>query len=288
MFAVGLLIAAAALSGPLADPTGIAFDPAGNMWVCNYTGHTLVEYAPSQLEASGAPVPTRIVQGVRGPNNIAVDIHGNVWAAEYDGGSVAEYRRGRLVVRVRFLAYSAPTGLAFDSHGMLWVTDQRSGSLAGFRPAQLRRSGMKNPARTIALPGGRVANNQSVAFDRAGRMWVAQWGADRVLEFAGPGGRLLRTLKLSGRGPLGVTVGSDGRFWVTDAASSELTAFTASGPPVTYTSSDFANPHSSALDSSGRLWITNSSDRVLGFDASAFGAAGSVTPSIAISNPSSS
>ena len=205
MLGTALFLALTALVSagkPLDDPTGLAFDRAGNLWVCNYYGHTLLEYSPSQLAATGSPTPVRIVRGVRGANNLAFDAQGNLWAAEYDGGSVAEFRDGRLVVRIRFTRNvpSSPTGLAFDRTGTLWVTSQRSGELAGFTPAQLRTSGPKNPGRTIELPAGQGANNQSVGFDRDGGMWIAQWGRNRVLGYKRGGAGRARSFGWTERG----------------------------------------------------------------------------------------
>lgn len=41
------------------EPTGIAFDASGNLWVANLAGASpLVEFAASQLVSSGTPVPT--------------------------------------------------------------------------------------------------------------------------------------------------------------------------------------------------------------------------------------
>ena len=163
MAPVALLLSVLALAGakPLSDPTGIAFDARGDLWICNYASGTVVEYAPGAISASGAPAPIATVPGLRGPNNVAFDRSGTLWVAEYRGGSVAAIRGGRVAVRVRFprLAYAAPTGLAFDRAGNVWVTDQRSDRLWQFSSAQLRRSGEKRPARSVRVPGGAVAIN---------------------------------------------------------------------------------------------------------------------------------
>ena len=192
MFVLSLLLSAAvaAAPAPLRDPTGIAFDRQGNLWICNYASGTVLEYGAASIAGSGSPPPVRTIRGLRGPNNIVFDRQGTLWLAEYQGGSLAAIRAGRVVARVRFpkLAYAAPTGLSFDRAGSLWVTDQRSDQLWGFSPNQLRHSGEKMPAQSVQLPGGVVANNQSVAFDAAGRVRAALLRAPR------PGQHLCRHL----------------------------------------------------------------------------------------------
>ena len=42
-------------SGSLSGPGGLTFDHAGNLWVANTSVSTVVEYAKSQLNQSGAP-----------------------------------------------------------------------------------------------------------------------------------------------------------------------------------------------------------------------------------------
>lgn len=57
--AVTLSASGASLSGP----TGLAFDASGDLWVSNQGSGTIVEFAPDQLAASGAPTPIHTVSG---------------------------------------------------------------------------------------------------------------------------------------------------------------------------------------------------------------------------------
>jgi ligand-binding sensor domain-containing protein len=51
-------IVLSASSGSLNAPYVLAFDASGNLWVANAGSNTVVEFATSQLAASGAPTPT--------------------------------------------------------------------------------------------------------------------------------------------------------------------------------------------------------------------------------------
>ncbi len=66
-------------SGVLQYPTGVAFDPAGNLWVSQSHTTTAVEYTPAQLAASGSPAPAKTLTVPGGAWADAFDGSGNLW-----------------------------------------------------------------------------------------------------------------------------------------------------------------------------------------------------------------
>lgn len=114
-------------AGSLDAPIGIAFDVAGNLWVANAVGATVVRYTPAQLAASGTPVP-------------------NVTLGS-DGSSLAN-----------------PLGLAFDNGGNLWVANRTvvGSSLEMIAAAQLSATGAPTPVTTI--DGFERTNTSGIAF----------------------------------------------------------------------------------------------------------------------------
>ena len=66
-----------ASAGSLANPTGLAFDASGNLWVANTTAPSIVEFSASQIVSSGAPTPNTIITGssLSEPFGIAFDPH---------------------------------------------------------------------------------------------------------------------------------------------------------------------------------------------------------------------
>ncbi len=97
----------------LADPSGLAFDKDGNLWVSNQGLSTLVKFTPDQLSTSGTPIPEVLIKAI--------------------GDSLA-----------------APGGLAFDASGNLWVSNTSS-TVVKFTAAQLTSSG--NPTPSVILSG---------------------------------------------------------------------------------------------------------------------------------------
>ena len=74
--------------GGLSGPYGIAVDAAGNVWVANYGGSSLIEFNSSGTAISGYYYGY-YVGGL--PYGIALDAAGNVWVANYGGNSISEF-----------------------------------------------------------------------------------------------------------------------------------------------------------------------------------------------------
>ena len=98
--------------GNLSDPSGLAFDAAGNLWV-NYSG-TLARLTATDRAGTGATVVTPEVQ-------VSPDVA------------------------------SLPEGIAFDEQGDLWLA-YTMGTFVRLTAAQLATSGPKTPATIISSP----------------------------------------------------------------------------------------------------------------------------------------
>jgi sugar lactone lactonase YvrE len=118
------VVVLSAANGSLADPLGIAFDAAGNLWVTNNGDETIAAFTAAQLAASGSPEPQ-----IRLTTN-----HGTA---------------------------RIPVGLAFDKDGSLWVVTA-DGGLEKFTTTQLAASGRPEP--TVALQVSEHNVFWSVAF----------------------------------------------------------------------------------------------------------------------------
>ena len=247
------------------EPYGAAFDGHGNLWVSNYSGHTLNEFTPDQLAASGSPAPA-------------------VTITDDGGGSL-----------------DGPVGLAFTPGGDLWVGNYTGDTLVEFTPAQLAATGSPIPATTITSVSNSLEGVEEIGFDGLGNLWAAASANSQLSAYTpaqlAAGGALAPSVVLTGpelNDVQGVAFDAHGNLWVgncleaNDGNLSEYTPaqFASSGSPtpvVTLTSDgtdDLGCIYGMEFDHAGNLWAANVDNNtgVSGFSPSQLASSGSPTP----------
>ena len=145
----------------LSQPTGMAFDRAGNLWVVNIFNASVVEFA---FQPDGG-FPMFSDGGFNAIPNIQIG----------DDGS--QLMKG-------------PLALAFDGTGKLWIADITSDAIYAIDPSALQ------PGTNVIQPltifqytdgGPRYLHDvSSITFDNSGAMWLAGY-AKSLVEIADPG-----------------------------------------------------------------------------------------------------
>ncbi|RCS21793.1 hypothetical protein DUT91_21665 [Phyllobacterium salinisoli] len=110
-----------------------------------------------------------------------------------------------------------------------------------------------NPAAPEKLWEG-FSSPVGMAFDAAGNLFVAEWGAGRVSRIDPAGNRTTFADGLSG--PSGLTIGPDGTIYVASYSRDEVYRFTPGGERSLHVTG-LATPAGIGFDSSGRLLIAN-------------------------------
>jgi sugar lactone lactonase YvrE len=274
------------------DPTAVAFDRAGRLWIANYRSDTLLGYDAGQLaHAAGTVhlVPALAVPTPGGPNQIAVDRRGWLWLADWDANTVSAYQPASLrppapapVVVLSGPALGSPTDLAFDSSGNLWVANQATGRVVEIRAIDLARSGSPRPIASL-LPGAAASGTpEAIAFDHTGRLWVSDYYrgvlmvvARSDLRGAGPVRPELQIDVGSRTFPIGLTFDADGRLWVSGEHVIEVFrpgAATAKDAIARWSGPRLVMPHDVSFDPKGDVWVPCYNDKVLRYPASALSA----------------
>jgi sugar lactone lactonase YvrE len=159
----------ATVSTGVNGPIDVKFDAFGNLFVANYSGSTVTEYAPPY---TGAPIAT-ISNGVAGPNQIALAADGTLAVVNAGAGNVTAYAppyANQTPVTIATPSFSA----AFDPTGNLWIGTTSSGIVRYAPPFSTSSATASNG---VSSPFG-------IAFDSAGNLYVANHGNDTIEKFA--------------------------------------------------------------------------------------------------------
>lgn len=182
----------ATTSALLGTVAALAFDDSGRLWVSSLQDGSLLAFTAARLEGAG-PAPADVVieaadGSLAGPVALAFDRAHGLWVANHDNGTLVRFTAQQLAASgaprpaVTITGpLQHPTGLAFDSDGALWVSDNTSHVIARYDPGQLVASGSPDPADVIESTDECLAFPSGLAFDRTGRLWVANAGCDDLL-----------------------------------------------------------------------------------------------------------
>jgi len=249
----------------IGNPTAVAFDQKGDLWVVDNANNRVLEYLPPfSIGETATLVIGQTSMGGTGDSAPAGGLYG-------------------------------PSALAFDSSGDLWVVDQGNNRVLEFTPpfttgqlaslvigqptfggyiGQTTRGGMNIPA--------------YLAFDSSGDLWVTDSGNNRVLEYTVPLTKGESASLVIGQpdfatsdpgagakglfGPLGIAFDSGGNLWVVDGSNHRVLQYVspfstdevaslvigqASLTPKTGTGSTSLDPYAMTFDSAGNLWVSN-------------------------------
>jgi len=242
-----------AISARLHNPTGVAVDSSGNLFIADSNNNRI-----RKVEAGTGLISTVAGNGTRGfsgdggpatlarlsgPRAVAVDSSGNLFIADYDNSRIRKVE--------------ASTGLISTVAGT---------NIEGF-------SGDGGPA-TLA----RLFNPSGVAVDSSGNFFIADRINDRIRKVdAGTG--IISTVAGNGTGgfngdggpatsasldfPEGVVVDSSGNLFIADTNNGRIRRVDASTGLISTVVSNLSAPREVAVDSNGNLFIADTgNDRV--------------------------
>lgn len=247
------------------DPELSCVSSNGTLWVPDFGGNRVLEFWPPFASGPRASVvlgqstftgigPSTTATGLRNPGGCATDSAGDLWVSDHGNNRILEF------------VPPFSTGMAASV-----VLGQ----------ATLDTGGSGTSATTLDSPVG-------VNFDSQGRLWVADSGNNRVVEFAPPfSSGMAASLVLGQRDFSGRTAGlsavnlsfpvdvasSGGTIWAADNANDRVVGFAApfstgesasellgqssfSGSGATG-SGAFASPSSVSVDARGDLWVSD-------------------------------
>lgn len=220
------------ISLPGAVPLGLEFDKAGNLYVANFGGGTVLKFTPP-FNSGSLPAQTFAVCGGAGAgcglNAIAFDAAGDLYVSDSFGGNVFKLDLPSGVVST-FVANDllkpgshgfppfGANGLAFDAAGKkLYIANTADDRILRYDLA----------AKTLSVFAESINGADGIAFDRHGRLWVAANQGDEVVALNSKGRVVERLGSFQGVGKDGAAKGllfpasiviSRGSIYVTNLA----------------------------------------------------------------------
>ena len=255
-FSLSTLTAPSTLGGGFDEPTGLAVDASGNIYVADQYNSQIKEMPAGCLDAS---CTTTLGSGYTYPVGIAVDGLGNVYVANpYYGARLVEMPPGcadSSCMTNLGGGFNTPDSVAIDGSGNVYVADFGTHAVTKMPPGCLDSS-------CVTTIGGGYNSPQGVAVDVSGNVYVADQQNGTVTEI--PPGCIVSTCVVTLGGGFGqpdaVAVDGGGNVYVTDVVSESLMKI----PPGCFSAScvvtlggNYSYPAGIALDGSGNLYVSD-------------------------------
>jgi tripartite motif-containing protein 71 len=182
------------------------------------------------------------------PDQVAVDSDGHVYVADRQNNRVEKFSSDGKLLAVNGRAgrapgeFRGPRGVAVDAAGHLYVADSGNNRIEKFSAGGhiLAVWGRRHGDGAAGTGPGQFHDPRGLATDRAGDLYVADHGNNRIQKLS-PSGRLLAKWGRGGgdgragrgpgqfKGPRGVTVNRFGDVYVADKGNNRIQEFTAGG-----------------------------------------------------------
>ena len=226
------------LMSAYSEPTGIAVDAAGNLYIADQADNEAKKFA------AGSTTAVVIGTGFNAPSGVAVDVAGNVYVTDHGNNEIKMIPAGTTTPAVFATGFNQPYGVAVDAAGNVYVADTNNNSIkkvpAGGGPQVNIGTGFNGPL--------------GVAVDIAGNVYVTDYGNNAVKEILAVGGSTV-TIGSGFSQPYGIAVDAEGNVFEADAGSSTVREVAVATEFPSTIGSGFTTPHGLAADGAGNVYV---------------------------------
>ncbi len=230
-------------------------------------GHSQAEIDRRKEEVAAAYTSgdEALVARMLGRYHVALVAVGNLERRTYAGGNLARFEKWTDLLTP---VYRNPEVVLFAVKGAFAPGDAAAPVRVEELPAPTRKEGAPPP---VQADGG-VRQPRGAASDRSGRVWVADFGNQRIQAFE-DGGQHALTIGTRGSGPgqfndpCGIAVGPSGLVFVADTWNGRVQVFDEKGGWLREWGGAFFGPRGIAVDGGGTVFVADTGNgRVVRFD----------------------
>jgi streptogramin lyase len=250
------------------NPSGVALDAAGNVYVADETNNVIRKIAPGGITTTfagsgtgGNVNGTGTAASFKNPLGVAVDAAGNIYVADASNNLIRKITPAGIVTTFAgsgtagsangtgtFAQFNNPHGITVDPVGNIFVADYTNNLIREISPAGVvttfagsGTAGATNGTGTAAS----FKNPFGLSADISGNLYVADYGNNLIRKITPAG--VVTTLAGSGvagkangigtaasfNNPLGTTVDASGNVYVADAANDLIRIISPAGAVTT-------------------------------------------------------
>jgi sugar lactone lactonase YvrE len=305
----------AATSAELYDPSGVAVDSLGNIYIADMYNHRIRKVSTSGIITTVAGNGTYGYSGNGGaatsaelydPSSVAVDSSGNIFIADSNNHSIRKVSTSGIITTVAgngTYGYSGdsgaatsaelydPSGVAVDSSGNIYIADVsnqrvRKVDTSGIITTVAGNGAYGYSGDSSAATSAELFYPRGVAVDSSGNIYIADLNNHRIRKVSTSG--IITTVAGNGTygysgdsgaatsaelyNPSGVAVDSSGNIYIADVSNQRVRKVDTSGIITTVagngtygysgdsgaaTSAELNGPYGVAVDSSGNIFIAD-------------------------------
>jgi DNA-binding beta-propeller fold protein YncE len=232
------------VSSGLSDPSGVAVDGAGNVYIAD-TGDSVIK----EWTVANSALTTVVPSGLSSPDGIAVDIVGDVYIADTGNNAIQEWLTEADNLATLLSGLKEPGGVALDGAGNVYIADTGNSAIKQWTP---------NTSSVILLVSSGLNNPSGVALDGAANVYIADTGNGTIKEWTAANSNVVALISSGLNEPKGVAVDGGGNVYIADTGNNAIKEWAAAGNIVTaMVSSGLSAPSGVAVDGAGNVFIAD-------------------------------
>lgn len=241
-----------------AQPTGVAVDSNGNVFVADRTNNAVKEI----LTSDGSTVTVGF--GFNNPFSVAVDKNGNVFVADRGNNVIKEIEAvdGTIpaspAIRALGVSFNSPTGVAVDDAGNVFVADTGNNAIKEL----VAVNGSIPATPTVVLVSSSSSNPISVAVDHDDNVYVAN-GTNVTELFKASNYATNSAIGTGFTTPFGVWADIYENVFVADASTNNVSEISADHTTTTTIGGQFYIPYSVTTDIEGTVFVADTGNAVV-------------------------